>query len=519
MKKYLFLCIVVLFALSKATQAQVLRNPHILSGGETVTFPNRQDATNLTISGPGRAHFGVLNVTGTFHIGNFPSPPPGSAFEPHQTVVSVHGAEMIQANANLGNVTINPVSWIEIRGNTRLVGDETVIGTLADRWQFRHVVNKSTFTRWGVDRDGRIRSFGVSDRVFANDNYLAAAMIHQRNTGLNAVRSHLISGSSRASRQHVYLGQSGCACVLPCTPAHGRGVTQNRRGAWFNYVGRDSQYRSSYTGYDWFLSTNGMQLGTDIVRTRVGQFGMLFGYEDSRGNNQAGWNRAGARVNDHITAKDHYIGLYGVRVLRGGADLRTVLNLGWQNFTSERHGHDDNVYRAAFSGNTAEVNIEFGKRQYMHDRGSIISIRPAMALDWYLVQLHGGTETPRTEDAIRYGSTNFSQLFLRFGMDARYERGRGALEGSLFYSYDLRGSELWARASSVNSGHLHEYTNLYSSVVSSDLGRSALSFNIGGSYLLTRNLTVFGGYRGEVIPGQEGRGYIGTGYAGGAWRW
>jgi hypothetical protein len=236
---------------------------------------------------------------------------------------------------------------------------------------------------------------------------------------------------------------------------------------------------------------------------------MFFGYEDSAGSNRTGWG-----LRDRITAKDYYIGLYGVRVFCGGSDLRTVFNFGWQNYRSQRTGNDGRLYRTAFSGNTAEVNVEWGRRHYFDGgRGALWSVRPSVALDWYLIQLHGGVETPRTEHAIRYSSTNFSQLLFRFGADLRYERGRGAIEGGIFYSYDLRGSELWTRASSVDG------TNLHSSLVSSNLGRSILSFNLGASYLLGNNFTVFGGYRGEVIPGQAGRGFISTAYAGGAWRW
>jgi hypothetical protein len=257
-----------------------------------------------------------------------------------------------------------------------------------------------------------------------------------------------------------------------------------------------------------------MQVGTDIFRTRKNQFGAFFGYEDSKGSNL----NDSLSARDRIAANNHYAGLYHVNVFSNGTDFRTILNFGWQDYQSQRNGNDGNLYQTSFSGNTTELNFEIGRRYY-HDElhhSSQFSIRPVVALDWYFNRLGGGTETsqaPTQEHAIRYGSTHFSQLLFRFGTDFRYEQGRGAFEGGLYYSYDLRGSDFWASASSVDG------TNLRSAVVSSSLGRSTLSLNVGGSYLFGRNLTVFGGYRGEASPDRAGLRPSSTAYAGGALKW
>jgi hypothetical protein len=246
------------------------------------------------------------------------------------------------------------------------------------------------------------------------------------------------------------------------------------------------------------MTTNGIQVGTDIFRTRRNQVGAFFGYEDSTGRN----------LSDRLKAKDYYVGMYGVHVFGGGSDLRTVFNYGWQDFDSLRNAGNQG-YTARFSGNTAELNVEWGKRRYF----GAWSSRPAIAMDWYLTQLKGGQENPINNNALRYDKTDFSQLFFRFGTDLRYESGRWAVEGGLFYSYDMRGSDLWTGVSDAQTGGLR------STLVSSNLGRSVLSYNIGGSYLVGRNFTIFGGYRGEATPEQAGKGYINTGYVGGAWRW
>jgi hypothetical protein len=138
-----------------------------------------------------------------------------------------------------------------------------------------------------------------------------------------------------------------------------------------------------------------------------------------------------------------------------------------------------------------------------------------VAIDWYWTELHGGREKPATgSGALQYDSMNFSQLFFRFGSDLRYECGRWAIESGLFYSYDMRGSDLWSGVSDVETGTLR------SALVGSKVGRSILSYKLSSSYVVCKNFTVFGGYRGEVSPERAGdSAYTHTGYVGGAWRW
>ena len=337
--------------------------------------------------------------------------------------------------------------------------------------------------------------------ILGNDNYLAATQIHHKYTAWNAVQDHLISGCNRIEQKYGYYGQSPCDSVISCYHQ----CKPKNRGAWANYIGRDSHYLSSFSNNDWHLLTDGVQVGTDICRRHRSQIGVLFGYEDSSGKNSAG---AGI---DRLKAKDYYVGIYGVHLLRGGADLRTIFNFGWQNYNTQR-SETANLFQTGFNGNTVELNVDLGKRHYFGECcGGAWSARPAVGIDWYYNRLDGTQESPAGTNALWYHGTDFSQLFFRFGTDLRYERGRWAIEGSLFYSYDLRGADLWSRVS--------DSSNNFNTLIGSDLGRSVLSFNIGGSYLLGRNITLFGGYRGEVIPEQAGRGYTSIGHAGVAWRW
>jgi len=338
-----------------------------------------------------------------------------------------------------------------------------------------------------------------------NDNYLAAGLIHQKYTAWNAVRDHVISGASQVPPRYEtsnYYGQSPCDRVLDYIPAVGCKVSKSH-SAWGNYIGRDSRYQSSMSGDDWRIGGNGVQLGTDIFRRRNWQFGTFFGYE----------NFAASNAGDRIHAKDHYVGLYDVHVFRNGADLRTVFSYGWQDFKSQRN-FQGGAFGTAFRGNTAELNVELGKRYYCDGHYKAWSVRPVVGLDWHYMRLGSGQETSNGANALRYHGTDFAQLFFRFGSDFRYERGRWAVETGLYYSYDLRGADFWSEVSSTQPGNTDR-----EALISSTLGRSVLSVNVASSWQVARNITAFVGYRGEATPDQSGRGYANTGYAGCAWRW
>jgi len=360
--------------------------------------------------------------------------------------------------------------------------------------------NIAPFTDWRID-GGKIVSFGMREFAYANDNYLAASQIHHKYTAWHAVRDHVISGATVSQPRYGYYGQEPCGCTFGCADACCTNVKS--RGAWANYVGRDTRYRSSFNNRDWEIGTNGVQVGTDFFRTHRHQFGMFFGYENSTGKN----------VRDSIKANDYYVGLYDVHVFQHGADLRTVFNFGWQDYDSLRTS-PISANRMKFEGYTAELNVELGKRYYSGGGygGGVWSTRPVLAIDWYMNRLGGGTEGGDATQALRYGARNISQLFFRFGTDLRYEHGPWALETGLFYSYDMRGAELWTP--------VWDSTGAFgSTLLGSKTGRSVLSYNVGGSWAMCRNFTLFGGYRAEVTPDRAGRDCAHIGYVGGAWRW
>ena len=327
----------------------------------------------------------------------------------------------------------------------------------------------------------------MAPSAVAQGNTFAASQMHHKYTAWNAVRNHLISEANESLLQ------------TPLQAAYYPGYDCLPKNTWINYVGRDSRYRNSYTRSDWTIATNGIQLGTDVYRTRQSQVGVLYGYEDSTGTN----------LGDRIKGWNNYFGVYGVQMVRSNTDIRTVFNYGWQHYHSQRRGVDDDSYGTAFRGNTAELNIDFGSRIRLIGWHA----RPSLGLDWYWNQLHGGRETASETGAhaLQYGRMDFSQLFLRLGSDFQYEWANWTLESGVFYSHDLLGQNLRSRVSNGSGAR--------STLAGSKMGRQVISFNLGGSRMVMQDVTIFGGYRGEVTPDRDGRGYTHIGHFGGAVRW
>ena len=448
-----------------------------LNGNNLTTNSVWGDSTGH-IFGTGRANLGTVDFFGDTTIGD----------GDRATVVAIDmpsswlpGTNTLQRYSTLEVYGEIPTDWLW------LVPPGSYLAHLEGEGNF---VNSAIFTNYQW-RNGGIFFDGYLDRANVNDGFLAASQIHHRLTAWNAVRDHLISGVSGVGMARCgHFGQARCM----------GGCCNDNRNVWINYIGRDSRYRSSFNGNDWRLTSNGVQLGTDFFRTPRAQLGMFFGYEDSTARN----------IGDRIKGNDYYVGIYGVHVFRNGADLRTVFSTGWQDFNTQRHGADGDLYRMKFRGNTAEVNIELGQRHYFWGWSS----RPSIALDWYLSHLDIGRETAvgNGVNALRYNSTDLSQLFFRFGTDLRYEWGRLMLDSGLYYSYDMLGNELRTGVSNADR-------TLHSTLVGSQLGRSVVSYNIGGSWIVNHRFAIFGGYRGEYRPEHSGRGVTHIGHVGGALRW
>ncbi|MDR0329035.1 MAG: autotransporter domain-containing protein [Planctomycetaceae bacterium] len=335
----------------------------------------------------------------------------------------------------------------------------------------------------------------VRNTLNASDGFLAAMMMHNKYTMRNAVRDRMISGDG--GNRSGYFGQA------PCDPVCGS--ESSAKSAWVNYIGRGDTYRSSYgANHDWKLTMDGVQVGSDLYRTRNSQVGMLFGYEGGRMVNDRGFFDR-----DQTNLDDLYFGVYAAQVLRSGADIRGSFAYGWQNYGMSRYEiHDNGIYTSSFNGYTTESSLEVGKRFV---RGAW-SVRPVLGLDVSTNNLKAAEEKNADDGdyALKYDKTSLRQVFLRPGVEMRLQGKRATLNTGLFYAYDMNNNELQTR---VNNG-----TN-NAILAGSKLGRSLLTLNVGGEYQMSKHFSLFGGYEGQYTLDGAAKGSMNAGYVGSIVKW
>ena len=340
--------------------------------------------------------------------------------------------------------------------------------------------------------------YGGIDRI--SDIRLAALTLHNRNAVWHSVRDRLISGSGCMRlnyEKHSFRGQN------PCDPRALYAVNGGEAMAWVNYTGRSDSQWSPYYSKNWELSTEGIQAGTDLWRTRCEQLGILFGYETGKTVNS----------NDSVKVDDPYFGVYAARVLYDGTDVRAVFAYGWQKYNMKRF--DGGTRRGTlFQGHTSETHLELGRRL----AAGSWSLRPVFGADVFTNDLNAIAET---NTDIYYGKTNLTQVFLRAGSDLRFKRGFFTFNGGAYYSYDV-GSDASERLSAAvweryKVGENVERDRVTS--IGSKLGRSVLTFNGGGECLISKWFSVIGGYQGEYAFDRSHGAVQHTGYVGGAWQW
>jgi len=425
-------------------------------------------------------------------------------------------------------------------------------------WRFFYLPQDDwTPGNWEIEQGvvGAFFNWGARKQARINDGYLAAMRMHNSQAVWNSVRDRMISGDDncRFFRGQICdpcgpLGRGFCdpcdavACD-PCDPCGysngcddgcctrggrigglfgGYNGGNGTRDIWVNYTGRSNRYESALhaqewrTNREWRISMEGVQVGLDLFKNRRSQFGMMFGYEGGKAVNA---NRVGLFA-DRVDTDDHYVGFYGARVLRSGADVRMAAGFGWQKYDMVRYGTRaweqfglSHAYDSAFKGRTTDFNLEIGKRF----SSGAWSLRPAMALDYSKNKLRGATETADQDtvldflrgdidERVRYGKTAYAETFLRFGTDLRFQARSLTVNSGIYYAYDVNDDRLYTRVTSVRHG-------LNPGLAGGNLGRGLVLFNVGGEFQVARNFGIFlgydGQYRTEGTKTAQNTGYVG----------
>jgi hypothetical protein len=516
----------------------------ITNGAISALGGNYQFGSNVDNRSAGTLVANTVSVVGNVDVHNGLLAIDGNGF-----VVPGLARNIINGTLTIGNA--NPAAQasaaVALYGNVRpgtvsLAVDGGIINrpnAVVDPTTGETVLSLSTITEY---RSNPARNAYIArnrDKASLADGFLLPASIHNRITGWEATRDHLISGGRRVRSGSEFRGQAPCdpcepvgcdpcepACEPceptcddvvcdPCDPCNKFDGFSLGRSAWVNYIGRSNSYRSSYSNIgiengDWKIGSDGIQVGLDLFKTRLAQFGILFGYEGS----------VGTLRSDRMEADDVYVGIYGAKVFRNGSDFRAVYNFGSQDYNLRRLdpglGLDWHTHLSNFSGNTHEVNLEFGKRIYSSNR---VSYRPVIGLDLYINDWDGAQEDGNLSTAIAYDNADYLQAFLRIGSDLQIKRGKLTFNSGLYYSYDLNGDDVESRVFARDGSALGFDRRITSTLRGSDLGRSVLTFNVGSSYALSPRSSVFGGFTGDAVLDRDGDGFQSIGYVGLQWKW
>ena len=373
-------------------------------------------------TGNGRADLGQVNVTGDTTI------------EKDTTVALDIGKSTFGSKEITGN------------GTLEVYGDNATASVGAIKFTGGNFKNISIFTDWQWNGSD-ITYQKPLDQAHLSDGYLAAFTMHHRYTAWNMVRDRLVSGNG------------------------------NGKDLWFNYIGRNNTYHSSFNNRDWNTFVQGGQIGVDLLKTPRFQSGLLFGYEGGKSRNES----------DQLKATDFYFGLYGAHIFRCGVDARIVFAQGWQDYDLDRTGNRSVLYTSSFNGWTSEANFELGKRIGVGGW----SLRPVLAADVYSNNLKGTQEAGSGNEKIRYDKTNLTQVFLRTGTDFRHRTKDYTFNSGIYYAHDVHGAELRTIVSDENMNS--------APLVGTKMGKSLLMFNLGCEGELSSNLFLFGGYTGEYV--------------------
>ncbi|MDR2346405.1 MAG: autotransporter domain-containing protein [Planctomycetaceae bacterium] len=336
---------------------------------------------------------------------------------------------------------------------------------------------------------GTIKLAKILDTAKLSDIYASAAYLHKWNTIYQATNTRI----NQLLYRHGFVqggyilgdkSQSqirGQSYGVPVAAAAGK---RNFYDAWVNYVGRKTAAASSYDAYhgeNLETISNGVQFGFDLASGFGSHFGVMFGYENSRGD----------LVNDSIKSSDYYGGVYGAMLFSYGFDIRGILGFGHQRYRITRYDFGiDRDFIVSPDGHTFEMNLEFGRRfQTWHNS----AIRPFIAIDYITNSVSNADEGT---GGFRYNNLQLEQLFLRLGTEVQWHFGLLCFDAGIAFSQQLL--DEYAEAV-VSQGPIS------TALQTSRYGNSVFTFNIGANYAFDkfRFCSIYINYTGEVFVGGE----------------
>ena len=320
---------------------------------------------------------------------------------------------------------------------------------------------------------------------------VSAIVLQSNGTALQKAGQHLLSGQPTSSWQSlsswqpnadIYLGQnSGGACRFSS-------ISGNGNATWVNYIGRQNSLDFVNTGgihlnnQPLDMNSYGVQLGTDLYRSKRNQFGLLFDYE--------GFITSSPPNGCEVLRSDNFNGgFYYAQVFANNSDFRALAKFGsaqhWATFGDPRK-----VGSESFN-----ITCEYGKRRFPVQN---ISLRPYGAVD--INYAHLGADQIA---GIAFCDTTLTQTYLRFGTDFIAQIKRFTAKADISYSVDMVSDHLKVEYVDTSVDNLH-------------IGRQIASTGLTGQYDLNRRGALFASYSLDAFFDRDSRPYqstITTGYS------
>ena len=298
---------------------------------------------------------------------------------------------------------------------------------------------------------------------------VAAMVLQSSGTTLQKTGQHLLSGQPATGG---YLGQCGFS---------------SGNAAWVNYIGRQNSLgfdnvNQNVLGNPYDIDSYGIQLGTDLYRSRRSQFGLLFDYEGFI----TSLDGEDVMKSDNISA-----GFYYAQVFADNSDFRTLAKFG-----GAKHWAVDEVPRHKVDSDSFNAVFEYGKRYFPVQN---ISMRPYAAIDVNYVYL-GENEIAGVE----FHSTKLTQTYFRVGTDLIAQIRRFTVKTDISYSVDLASDRLDITTHDVGGwvdDRLH-------------IGRQIASVGLSGQYDFNRCNAMFVGLGLDAFFDRDSRPYQSTVMAG-----
>ncbi|MDR2757627.1 MAG: hypothetical protein LBC20_18205, partial [Planctomycetaceae bacterium] len=148
------------------------------------------------------------------------------------------------------------------------------------------------------------------------------------------------------------------------------------------------------------------------------------------------------------------------------------------------------------------------------------SYRPVIGFDLLLNNWDAALEDGNMSTAVAYDNAHYTQAFLRIGSDLKFVKNRFVFNSGLYYSYDLNNNnELKTKIFARNDSKLGYEQGIGSTLYGSRLGRSVLTFNVGGSVALNSKTAIFCAFNGDNTFDRDGNKFQCNGYAGLQYQW